>query len=114
MAARSKTLGSVIKRKREELGLTVRGLAEAIDVAPSTILRFEDGSRRPTPDVVKHLAKSLGLEVEQLLALANHKLPTFAPYLRAKYDLPDEAVAELEKHFETVSQQHKGRKRGRS
>lgn len=111
MAPRTRTLHGVLKAKREEQGWSVRGLAEELDLAPSTILRFEDGSRRPSPELMKRLAKALKTNNEELLALGNHKLPTFAPYLRAKYDLSPEAVAELEAHFKTVTA---NQKRGRS
>ncbi|MDQ1741427.1 MAG: hypothetical protein QOE53_3079, partial [Pseudonocardiales bacterium] len=30
-------------------------------------------------------------------------LPGFAPYLRAKYDLPDDAVKQLEAHFQLLN-----------
>jgi len=111
MAPRTRTLAGVLKERREALGLSVRGLADELSVAPSTILRFEDGTRRPTPELIKRLAKVLKTNGDELLALANHKLPTFAPYLRAKYDLSPEAVAELEQHFKDVSA--KDSKRGR-
>lgn len=30
------------------------------------------------------------------------RLPSFSPYLRTKYDLPPEAVAELERYFDML------------
>jgi hypothetical protein len=51
---------------------------------------------------------STGLELEaaDLYLAAGYAsgegLPGLAPYLRAKYDLPEEAVAQLEAHFELL------------
>ena len=106
---RTRTLGSELKAKRTELGFTVRGLARAVDVAPSTILRLEADEWKPAPELIKRLARALKLKAEELEALANTNLPRFAPYLRAKYDLSDEAIAELEAHFKAVSRQRRTR-----
>lgn len=35
-----------------------------------------------------------------------HGLPGFAPYLRAKYHLPDEAIAQLQAHFVLVNEKY--------
>lgn len=99
----TKTLGSVVRAKRQQRQLTVRGLARAIDVAPSSISRLEDDQFRPSDDILRRLGRVLKINLDELRALAPGELPRFAPYLRAKYDLDDEAVAELESHFEAVS-----------
>jgi cytoskeletal protein RodZ len=103
MTKPAKTFGSVLKSKREALGLSVRGLAQAVDLAPSSISRLEDDNFKASEDTVRRIAKALGANVDELLALSHGDLPRFAPYLRAKYDLSDEAVAELEAHFAEVS-----------
>ncbi len=109
-----RTLGSVLKARRSELGFTLRGLAKAIDVAPSTILRLEADESKAGPGLLKRLARALKLNAEELEALNTRELPRFAPYLRAKYDLSDEAIAELEAHFKTVSGRRRGSKGGSS
>ena len=52
----------------------------------------------------------LKVPFEDLYALAGYKtpdeLPTFRPYMRAKYDLPPEAVRELESYFEFLRNQY--------
>lgn len=102
----ARTLGSVIKRGREELGLSVRGLAAAVQVAPSSILRLESDEYRPTEDLLRRLAATLDADFEELDALATKNLPRLAPYLRAKYDLPPEAIADLERHFDQVTKEY--------
>ena len=108
-----RTLGTVLKAKRQERGLSLRGLAEALEVAPSSVLRFESDERRPSPELLKRIAKLLHADPEELLALANHQLPTLAPYLRAKYDLDPEAIAELEAHFADVTNQKRPQRRSK-
>jgi hypothetical protein len=48
----------------------------------------------------------LQLPLEDLYSLAGYEspkgLPSFKPYMRAKYDLPPEAVADLERYFEML------------
>jgi transcriptional regulator with XRE-family HTH domain len=110
MATRiGRTLGGVVAAKRQELGLSVRGLARVVDLAPSSISRLEDDQFRPTDDVLKRLGRALRLPLDELRALAPGELPRFAPYLRAKYDLDEQAVAELEAHFEAVAKRRGSR-----
>ena len=110
----AKTLAGVLRAQREALGLSARGLARDTELNLSSIVRFESGERRPSPEVVRRLAKVLKLNAEELLALTNDDLPRFAPYLRAKYDLSDDAIAELEAHFKEVSKQRQPKKRSRA
>lgn len=37
-------------------------------------------------------------------------LPGFAPYLRAKFDLPDDAIAQLEAHFQLINEKYQDKK----
>jgi len=103
----TKTLGSFVRAKRLERQLSVRGLARAIDVAASSISRLEDDQFRPSDDILRRLGRALHIQLDELRALAPGELPRFAPYLRAKYDLDDDAVAELEAHFEAVSKERR-------
>ncbi len=52
------------------------------------------------------IARALEVDFEDLYSLAGYespeRLPTFRPYLRAKYELPPEAVADLERYFELL------------
>ena len=52
------------------------------------------------------IARALKVDFEDLYSLAGYespeRLPTFQPYLRAKYELPPEAVADLERYFELL------------
>jgi transcriptional regulator with XRE-family HTH domain len=112
VTAKQKSFGTILRSRREELGLSRRALAEQAAVDASHLLRLETGEKRPTVELVKRLAKALQLRAEDLQAVANENLPRLAPYLRAKYNLDDESIAELEVHFAEVSRR-KSQKRGR-
>lgn len=98
-----RTLGSELKAKREARGLSIRALAAAADLAPSSVLRLEKDEIGATDDTLRRLAKLLRTPYRDLAALSGD-LPAFAPYLRAKYDLSNDAIAELEAHFAAVTE----------
>jgi cytoskeletal protein RodZ len=104
-------LGQLIREARLAKGLTVREAAAKLDMDWSYYRKIEAG-QYALGKYARPIAKLLGLNGDELEARAVKNLPNFAPYLRAKYQLDDEAIAELEAHFTEVS---KGRKpRGRS
>lgn len=113
MSMTRKQLGQLIKTAREAKGLTLRAAADLLEIDKGYYSRIENGEY-PLGKHARAVAKLYGLKVDEVEALASTKLPTLRPYLRAKYNLPPEAVAELEQHFKAVSQQYKGRKRGQS
>jgi transcriptional regulator with XRE-family HTH domain len=60
----------------------------------------------PSPDRLQRLADVLGVDFEDLYALASYdrpeRLPSFGPYLRARYDeLPDDVIADVEAYFQS-------------
>lgn len=63
-----KRLGSVVKRLREAHGLTQEEVATKAGVAQSYLAKLEGGARKnPSLDVLKRLAKALGVPVTELL-----------------------------------------------
>jgi transcriptional regulator with XRE-family HTH domain len=109
----SKRLGQHIRKLREAKGLSVRGLAGEAKVDFSWLARLERGLYE-SPDArnLYRLARALDIEVASLHKDAGYGegLPGFAPYLRARYDLPEEAVAQLEAHFELINQRYRREK----
>lgn len=104
-------LGAQIRKLREARALSVRGLAAAAKVDSTWLSRLEHGMyESPDARSLYRLARSLEVEVADLYLTAGYGdgrgLPGFAPYLRAKYDLPDEAVAQLEAHFELINSKY--------
>lgn len=114
---RRRELGAYIRRCRESLGLTVRGLARAAGVDATGISRLERGDNdAPEPRTLARLAKALGVDVTDLYVLAGYPvsqgLPAFQPYLRARYDLTPEEVEQLAAHFQLMLDRRERQKGG--
>jgi transcriptional regulator with XRE-family HTH domain len=111
----SAKLGAHIRKLREGKGLSVRGLAAAATIDATYLSRLEHGMyESPDPRYLYRLARALDVEVAELYLTAGYGdgrgLPGLAPYLRAKYDLPDEAVAQLEAHFDLINERYLNQK----
>jgi len=63
------SLGKRIRERRQELGLTVRGFAARIGVAPPFVTDIEADRRRPGPEVLERIASVLGIPLDELQAL---------------------------------------------
>lgn len=57
---------SQIKQARIRAGLTVRGIAEAVGVAPSTITAIEGGKKVPRADTLRKIADAVGATMDEL------------------------------------------------
>jgi transcriptional regulator with XRE-family HTH domain len=68
---KNKTLGPVLKKQREALGLTQRELARKLNVKPSHVAYLEKDRRRPSLTLLSRLAEVMGLQKEPLLLLAH-------------------------------------------
>ncbi len=106
----ARALGAFIRRQRLALGLSARELARRAGIAD--VIRIEQGILlNPRTDSLRAIAQGLDVPLNDLLAAADYvpakELPTFRPYLRAKYkDLPDEAVAEMEQFLGRLQRKH--------
>jgi transcriptional regulator with XRE-family HTH domain len=114
-------LGEHIRRLRLAKGLGLREAARKAGVDATWLSRLEQGVYvSPDPRSIVKVAKALEVDVEELYVVAGlstgQGLPGFAPYLRAKYDLPADAVAQLEAHFQLLNDkyQSKGDNNGRN
>jgi transcriptional regulator with XRE-family HTH domain len=108
-------LGEYIKAQREGLGVSQR----RVGIHHSYLARLEAGDyAQPAPAILHRIAEALDLEPEDLFALAGHtvprELPSFAPYLRAKYDISDQAAQELADYFRYLSERYDIRERAES
>lgn len=113
MTATRKQLGNQIREARLARGLTVRAAAEKLKIDYSYYNKIETGQNA----LGKHagvVARLYGLDRKELEAMAGSKLPDYRPYLRARYDLSDEAIAELEAHFAAVTKKASQTSRRRS
>lgn len=67
-------LGQRIHSRREELGLTLKDVADSVGVASSTILRYENGTiKNPKLPVIESIAKSLNVNPSWLQGQTDHK-----------------------------------------
>jgi transcriptional regulator with XRE-family HTH domain len=108
----ARQFGEYLHEQRSKQHLTIRALAARAGVDTATLVRLEHGKyRAPRPDTLKGIATALGLPLADVFALANYvvpyDLPSFSPYLRAKYgDLPAAAIADLDSYFRDLVDQH--------
>ena len=109
---RHPTLGSLLHQRRRALGLSFGRLSALAGFSVGVLHKLEhDQGGEISPEVLQRLADALDLPTADLYAAAGFELPTelptFSPYLRAKYHgLPVEAQAELQRSFERIADKY--------
>lgn len=91
-------LGEYIRGQRLKHGMSLRQLAEKLQLDRSYISRLEAGHyKHPSPEVLQRIALVLEIDYQDLFAITGYTapegLPSFVPYLRAKYPYMDDATA---------------------
>ena len=61
-------LGRAIRRKREELGLSLRDVADETSVSASTLSRIENGTGKPDADNIARLTGWLNMPMERVMS----------------------------------------------
>src|SRR5919197_4968555 len=61
-------LGRAIRRKREELGLSLRDVADETGVSASTLSRIENGTGKPDADNIARLTAWLNMPMERVMS----------------------------------------------
>ncbi len=111
-------LGRAIRRKREEMGLSLRDVADETGVSASTLSRIENGTGKPDADNIARLTGWLNMPMERVmgtpgaarggedsLASAVHYFPQEATpdiveaHLRADRNLTPETAKALSELF---------------
>lgn len=109
-------LGPFIRQQREANNLSVRDLADKLDVSFGFVGHLESGRKAPTTDMLRRLARALRVPVEDLFALSDHMmtetLPDFAPYLRAKFELADRDIKKLQTQFDELLDKKTSKRKG--
>ena len=109
---KSERLGRLLRERREELGLSLNEVARRAGVDPGGLFRAERGPRVPSPETLAALADGLGLPLADLYEAAGYpltsQLPSIRPYLRHAYNVPEEAVAEIEDYLARIAAQYGG------
>lgn len=101
------TLGSFVRQARERAGLSLRNLEAITGISRPTLNRLElDQVDHPSLDMLHRLANTLEVNSDDLFAFAGYRasdqLPSLAPYLRAKYQLPTAAVTEAQAALQRI------------
>lgn len=104
---RNQTLGDYVRQRHESRGLSYYDAAERSGLHHTFWRKLEAGEYdAPAPKNLQLIARTLRAPIEDLYGLAGYavpeRLPSFRPYLRARYNLPPEALAELERYFEML------------
>ncbi len=60
-------LGTAIKRRREQQGLSLRDVADITGVSASTLSRIENGTGKPDADNIARLASWLNMPIERVM-----------------------------------------------
>jgi transcriptional regulator with XRE-family HTH domain len=60
-------LGRAIKRRREELGLSLRDVADETNVSASTLSRIENGTGKPDADNIARLTGWLDMPIDRVM-----------------------------------------------
>jgi transcriptional regulator with XRE-family HTH domain len=61
-------LGRAVRRRREELGLSLRDVANVTSVSASTLSRIENGTGKPDADNIARLTSWLDVPMERILS----------------------------------------------
>ena len=65
----SKTIGTRIREKREKAGISQKDLAEKVGVTPSAINQYENGTKKPSTDILAKIAVEIDTSSDYLLGI---------------------------------------------
>lgn len=83
-------LGRAIKRRREELKLSLRDVADVTEVSASTLSRIENGTGRPDADNIARLTQWLDMPVDRLMT--KHSADDVEPVIYYPHEATPEIV----------------------
>lgn len=111
-------LGRAIKRRREELGLSLRDVADVTNVSASTLSRIENGTGKPDADNIARLTGWLDMPIDRVMnrqKAANVEPVIYYPHeatpeiveahLRADKNLSEETANALSELFRVAYKQ---------
>jgi transcriptional regulator with XRE-family HTH domain len=110
----SEGFGEFLKTAREAQGLSVRQLAALVESAPSQVLRWEREEHLPKAAMLARLSAVLQVRDRDLYLAAGVPVPRGTPslpaMLRREYDVPPEAIAEMQRSIERVARKYANQK----
>lgn len=69
-------LGRAIKRRREELNLSLRDVADVTNVSASTLSRIENGTGKPDADNIARLTNWLDMPIDRVMSRTTNSRST--------------------------------------
>lgn len=100
--------GKRLQQIRTDAGISQSALARDVEVSQSAISQMESGERQPSFDMLRRLAKALGVSPAHLLGEDVEQLSKEEQvYFRQYRSLPDQAKQELRDYAEYLRQKHK-------
>lgn len=99
--------GRRLERIRTDAGLSQTGLATRVQTSQSAISQMESGERKPSFDMLRELAKALGVKPSYLLGADVEELSKEEQtHFREYRSLSKEAREELRAYAEFLRQKH--------
>lgn len=83
-------LGRAIKRRREELGLSLRDVADVTNVSASTLSRIENGTGKPDADNIARLTGWLDMPIDRVMN--NQSVDNVEPVIYYPHEATPEIV----------------------
>ena len=103
-------LSYLLRSRRLELGQRLEDVASRAGVDVAGLSRAENGKKVPAPETLAALAGALELPLADLYEAAGYpltqELPTLRPYLRRAYNVPEEAVQEIEIYLQRIAAEY--------
>jgi transcriptional regulator with XRE-family HTH domain len=85
-------LGSAIRRRREQQGMSLRDLADETGVSASTLSRIENGTGKPDADNIARLAAWLDMPIERVMHHGNRAATDPKPVVYYPHESTPEIV----------------------
>jgi transcriptional regulator with XRE-family HTH domain len=107
-------IGRMISTARRNKGWSLRRVSMETNISHSWLLKLERGDYvSPAPDKLTRLADALSIDPERIERIAkgqmSESLPGLRTYFRAKYDLSQGDIDEIERTVEDIQRKHEGR-----
>lgn len=85
-------LGRAIKRRREELDLSLRDVADVTQVSASTLSRIENGTGKPDADNIARITNWLDMPVDRVLKMQGGNANAIEPVIYYPHEATPEIV----------------------
>lgn len=113
-----KTIGEMIQKLRNEKGMSLRGLADIVDMSFVNIAHIENNRQSTSKENLKKIAHALDYDFDKLLGHAEkinddveriiQRRPETVPeFLRTAKNLTNEEWRELTRHVKTMQKEKK-------